>query len=63
MAIENTVLSIFLSTFVDSIGVFDCCLPGVEISNLIRSVKKSNRKSEYDQEIPQSNTADQPMTQ
>ena len=29
MAIENTVSIDFLSTFLDSIGVFDCRLPGV----------------------------------
>ena len=29
MAIENTVSSDFLSTFVDSINVFDCHLTGV----------------------------------
>ena len=31
MAIENTVSIGFLSTFLDSIGVLDCRLPGVEI--------------------------------
>ena len=29
MAIENTVSIDFLSTFLDSIGAFDCRLPGV----------------------------------
>ena len=29
MAIENTVSIDFLSTFLDSIGIFDCRLPGV----------------------------------
>ena len=29
MAIENSVSNHFLSTFVDSIDVFDCRLPGV----------------------------------
>ena len=29
MAIENSVSNDFLSTFVDSIDVFDCHLPGV----------------------------------
>ena len=29
MAIENSVSTDFLSTFVDSIDVFDCSLPGV----------------------------------
>ena len=29
MATENSVSNDFLSTFIDSINVFDCCLPGV----------------------------------
>ena len=29
MAIKNSVSNDFLSTFLDSIGTFDCCLPGV----------------------------------
>ena len=29
MAIKNTVYIDFLSTFLDSIGIFDCRLPGV----------------------------------
>ena len=29
MAIENSVSNYFLSTFLDSIGVFNCRLPGV----------------------------------
>ena len=31
MAIENSVSNDFLSTFLDSIGVFNCRLPGVYI--------------------------------
>ena len=31
MAIENSVLNEFLSTFVDCIDVFDCHLPGVSL--------------------------------
>ena len=31
MAIENTVSIDFLSGFLDSIGVFDCRLPGVRM--------------------------------
>ena len=31
MAIENPVLNYFLSTFVDSINVFECCLSGVTL--------------------------------
>ena len=29
MAIKNSVSNIFLSTLLDSIAVFNCCLPGV----------------------------------
>ena len=29
MAVKNSVFNEFLSTFVDSIKVFGCCLPGV----------------------------------
>ena len=32
MTIENSVSNDFLSTFVDSIGVFDCRLPGVNLT-------------------------------
>ena len=32
MAIINSVSNDFLSMFLDSIGVFDCCLPGVLLS-------------------------------
>ena len=31
MAIESSVSNNFLSTFLDSIGEFDCCLPGMVI--------------------------------
>ena len=38
MAIKNSVSNDFLSMSVDSIGVFDCCLPGViTVSKLFRS--------------------------
>ena len=36
MAIENTVSIDFRSTFLDSIGIFDCCLPGVLSSTTCR---------------------------
>ena len=29
VAIKNTVSTDFLSTFLDNIGILDCCLPGV----------------------------------
>ena len=32
MAIENSVSNDFLSAFIDSIGVFDCHLPGMIMS-------------------------------
>ena len=38
MAIENSVSNEFLSTFVDSIDVFDCRLPGVYIGMYGQSV-------------------------
>ena len=31
MAIKNSVFNDFLSTFLDSIGIFDCRLPGVTL--------------------------------
>ena len=38
MAIENTVSIDFLSMFLDSIGVFDCCLPSVTwVTTLIQT--------------------------
>ena len=37
MAIENTVSIDFWSTFLDSNGVFDCCLPGVVIIGYVKA--------------------------
>ena len=39
MAIENTVSIDFLSTFLDSIGIFDCHLPGVNLADLMLAEK------------------------
>ena len=40
MAIANSVSNDFLSTFVDSVNIFDCCLSGVENIPLKRDVNQ-----------------------